>query len=172
MTENSLDKLFYRTRGFLDLPDCLLVITFCGGMLLGELVAGHVIFSDGRYILWKAFKPAPVPFSPQPGDTPWVSEIRFSRCRLCLSYLHKSCLQRSLVPFTGEWCLETKAWTLGVFTGPGMSLYLATIGKESSCNAGDLIPGSGRSPGEGNGFIIYYSCLENSTDRGAWWATV
>ena len=46
--------------------------------------------------------------------------------------------------------------------------------KESSCNAGDLglIPGLGRSPGEGNGYPLQYSCLENSTDRGAWWATV
>ena len=34
------------------------------------------------------------------------------------------------------------------------------------------IPGSGRSPGEGNGSPLQYSCLENSMDRGAWWATV
>ena len=47
-------------------------------------------------------------------------------------------------------------------------------GKESSCNAGDLasIPGLGRSPGEGNGYPLQYSGLENSTDRGAWKATV
>ena len=47
-------------------------------------------------------------------------------------------------------------------------------GKESACNAGDpsLIPGSGRSPGEGNGNPLQYSCLENPMDRGAWWATV
>ena len=46
--------------------------------------------------------------------------------------------------------------------------------KESAYNAGDLgsIPGWGRSPGEGNGNPLQYSCLENSTDRGAWWATV
>ena len=35
-----------------------------------------------------------------------------------------------------------------------------------------MIPGSGRSPGEGNGNPLHYSCLENPTDRGAWWATV
>ena len=35
-----------------------------------------------------------------------------------------------------------------------------------------LIPGSGRSPGEGNGNPLHYSCLENSMDRGAWWSTV
>ena len=47
-------------------------------------------------------------------------------------------------------------------------------GKESTYNAGDagLIPGSGRSPGEGNGNSLQYSCLENPMDRGAWWATV
>ena len=46
-------------------------------------------------------------------------------------------------------------------------------GKECACNAGDLglIPGFGRSPGEGNGDPLQYSCLENSMNRGAWWAT-
>ena len=47
-------------------------------------------------------------------------------------------------------------------------------GKESACNVGDsgLIPGSGRSPGEGNGNPLQYSCLENPMDRGARRATV
>ena len=47
-------------------------------------------------------------------------------------------------------------------------------GKEPVYNAGDsgLIPGSGRCPGEGNGYPLQYSCLENSIDRGAWWCTV
>ena len=42
-------------------------------------------------------------------------------------------------------------------------------GKESTCNAGETgsIPGSGRSPGEGNAYPLQYSCLENSMDRGA-----
>ena len=46
--------------------------------------------------------------------------------------------------------------------------------KESACNLGDpgLIPGLGRSPGEGNDNPLQYSCLENSMDRGAWRATV
>ena len=44
-------------------------------------------------------------------------------------------------------------------------------GKECICNAGDpgLIPGSGSSPGEGDGYPLQYSCLENSMERGAWW---
>ena len=47
-------------------------------------------------------------------------------------------------------------------------------GKQSTCNAGDpgSIPGLGRSPGERNGNPLQYSCLENSMDGGAWWATV
>ena len=46
--------------------------------------------------------------------------------------------------------------------------------KESACSARDpgSITGSGRSPGEGNGNLLQYSCLENSRDRGACWATV
>ena len=53
-------------------------------------------------------------------------------------------------------------WVLGL---PGGS-----DSKEPACNAGDpgLIPGSERSPGEGNGYSFQYSCLENSMDREAW----
>ena len=47
-------------------------------------------------------------------------------------------------------------------------------GKEFACIAGDMgiIPGSGRSPKEGNGNPLHYSCLENPMDRGAWQTTV
>ena len=46
--------------------------------------------------------------------------------------------------------------------------------KNPPANAGDagLIPESGRSPGEGNGKLLQYSCLGNPMGRGAWWATV
>ena len=46
--------------------------------------------------------------------------------------------------------------------------------KNPPANAGDMgsIPGLGRSPGKGNGNPLQYSCLENSMDRGPWWATV
>ena len=59
---------------------------------------------------------------------------------------------------------------LGMIWGLPCGLH----GKASACNAGDLssIPGSGRSPGEGNGNPLQYSCLGNSMDGGAWWATV
>ena len=50
----------------------------------------------------------------------------------------------------------------------------SSVSKESACNAGDLgsIPGSGRSPGEGNGNPLQYSHLENPMDRGDWQVTV
>ena len=53
-------------------------------------------------------------------------------------------------------------WIVGVLGG--------SFGKESACNVGDLslIPELERSPGEGNGYPLQYSCLENSRDRGAW----
>ena len=54
----------------------------------------------------------------------------------------------------------------------GLSKWLS--GKGSACHVGHvgLIPGSGRSPGEGNGLPLQYSCLGNLMDRGAWQATV
>ena len=53
----------------------------------------------------------------------------------------------------------------------------AQVGKNPPANSGDgrdmcLIPGSGRAPGGGHDNPLQYSCLENSIDKGAWWATV
>ena len=53
---------------------------------------------------------------------------------------------------------------------------VAPVVKNLPANAGDTrdmgsVPGSGRSPGEGKGYLLQYSCLENPMDRGAWWAT-
>ena len=69
-----------------------------------------------------------------------------------------------------EDCLGEKYVKLTKYQGlPGGS-----DGKESACSAGDLglTPGLGRSSAEGNGNPLQYSSLENSMDRGAWWATV
>ena len=54
---------------------------------------------------------------------------------------------------------------------------MALVVKDPPANAGDVrdkgsIPDLGRSPGEGHGNLLQYSCLDNPTDRGAWWATV
>ena len=65
---------------------------------------------------------------------------------------------------------HTEKFDLSVYSGKPCG----SDGKESTCSAGDLdlIPGSGRSPGEGHGNPLQYSCLENPMDRGAWWAIV
>ena len=72
----------------------------------------------------------------------------------------------------------SKAFTLRAVEGHGgfrpacmiRGFPSSSDGKASACNAGDLgsVPGSGRSPGEGNGNPLQYSCLENSMDREAW----
>ena len=65
-------------------------------------------------------------------------------------------------------CMHRKAFK-------NMGFPVSSHGKKKSvCNAGDVgsTPGSGRSPGEGNGNPLQYSCLENPMDRGAWRATV
>ena len=68
--------------------------------------------------------------------------------------------------------MDRKADTYGgIFEGDSLVAQLVKI---SICNAGDpgSILGSGRSPGEGIGYPLQYSRLENPIDRGAWWATV
>ena len=68
--------------------------------------------------------------------------------------------------------LEIQLVGVGVFYGKGFGWWLS--GKESATNAADggLIPASGRSPGEGNGNPLQFSCLGNPMDRGTWRATV
>ena len=53
-------------------------------------------------------------------------------------------------------------------------MYSCSHVNESACNAGELglIPGLGRSPEEGNGYPIQFSCLKNPMDRGTWWHIV
>ena len=59
-------------------------------------------------------------------------------------------------------------------TWPPRGFPAGSDGKESTCNVGDLSlsSASGRSPGEGHDKLLQFSCLENSKDRRAWWATV
>ena len=72
---------------------------------------------------------------------------------------------------TPNTCASTKSLDTHISTL--LQIFLgfphSSVGKEYACNAADphSIPGSGRSPGEGNGNILQYSCLENPMDRGA-----
>ena len=70
-------------------------------------------------------------------------------------------------------CLKCRVYLLGMALG-FMGFPADLDSRESAWNSGDLdlIPGSGRSPREGNGNPLQYSCLENLMDQGAWWATV
>ena len=62
----------------------------------------------------------------------------------------------------------------GMLSGRFKGFPGSSDGNEPACNARDpgLIPGLGRSPGEGNGYPLQYSCLENSMDTGVWWDPV
>ena len=76
---------------------------------------------------------------------------------------------------------QQHTWSAGLYQVPSdlactkafLGFPGGSDGKASACNArhSGSIPGSGRSPGEGNGNPLQYSCLENSMDGGAWWAT-
>ena len=83
-----------------------------------------------------------------------------------LNFIHRYCgsVVQRWETLLGQ--ISTRPTLLGF---PGVS-----DNKESACSTGDLgsIPGLGRSPGEGNGYSLQYSFLENSMDRGASWATV
>ena len=77
----------------------------------------------------------------------------------------------------GHVCREVRTWdwpqtVTQKIAFVGLPRWLS--GKERACKAGDAgsIPELGKSPGEGNGNFLQYSCLGNSMDRDAWWATV
>ena len=84
--------------------------------------------------------------------------------------IHLQCRRLLFNSWVGKFPWRRDKLPSPVFLGFPGGLY----GKESTCNVGELgsIPGLGRSPEEGNGNPLQYSCLENSMDREAWWATV
>ena len=96
---------------------------------------------------------------------------------LCLPLLFMLSTFPSIRVFSNELAVHIKwpkYWSFSFSISPpsGYSLNFlgGSNGKESACNAGDLnlISGLGRPLGEGNGYPLQYSCLENSMDRGAW----
>ena len=86
---------------------------------------------------------------------------------LCHFILTQICIFKCL-PYTSSWMCYRFLKTYQV------QHWASPDSKESTCNAGYLgfIPGLGRSPEEGHGNPLQYSCLENPMDRKAWWATV
>ena len=106
-------------------------------------------------------------------------EFGINRCKLlyrewinnrALLYRTGNCIQYPVINHNGEEYEKECVCTYINNSG----LPWGSDGKESACNPGDpgSIPESGRSPGEGNGNSLQYSCLENPMEGGAWWATV
>ena len=94
--------------------------------------------------------------------------------------LQYSCLENSMDrgtwPATVHGFAKSRTW-LSLHTRIFIGLPDGSVGKESTRNAGDTrdsdsIPGSGRSPGQGNGNPLWYSCLKNPMGGGAWRAMV
>ena len=94
----------------------------------------------------------------------YFSRLNFENC----SNKEKACLPEDLHPDPGTPGSQV-ATVLGRIGFPGGAEV-----KASACNMRELgsIPGSGRSPGEGNGNPLQCSCLESPMDGGAWWAAV
>ena len=109
------------------------------------------------------------------GCSPWGSEESDTTERLHFHFPLSCIREGNGNPL--QWsCLENPrdagAWWAAVY---GVSQSRTRLKRlSSSSSAGDLgsVPGSGRSPGERNGYPLQYSCLENSMDRGAWQATI
>ena len=87
-----------------------------------------------------------------------------SRASLIAQLVKNLPAMQDLIPGSGRSPGEERGYHSSI-----LGLPCGSAGKESACNAGDLgsIPEWGRSPGEGNGNSLQYSCLENSKDRGA-----
>ena len=137
-------------------------------------VGGHIIVAYFSWIRKFAKKVAKIPF-----------EYRYKKLRKLLIRLSKALdiehHVEGLENVPKENCFFVCNHVLGELFGCTLALEWASPvsgvgfpggsdGKESACSVGDpgLIPGLGRSPGEGNGYPLQYSCLENFIDRGAW----
>ena len=126
--------------------------------------------------------------NPRDGGACWaavygVAQSRTRLKRLSSSSLHKHCELLGSTPGMHLWkCIHLTGMHLDLTEGcwemtlntcdTGLPWWLS--GKKSACQAGDVsaIPGSRRSPGEGNGNPLQYSCVENPMDRGSWQDTV
>ena len=133
------------------------------------LVLSHIFRDEAPWILlvWTALS---VPPAPLPGT------FSFQKLGVPRMFIWKHCHVERASQSSQDTCKQSPGLSSLLFGGwpPGGGLPWWPDGKDSACNAEDLglIPGLGRSPGEGNGHPLQYSCLENSMDRGAWQAIV
>ena len=132
-----------------------------------------------QLFLWSWCALTLYPFRQQLLEASWAESSKAWNVVVSSLDSHHDIILDDTGPLTGAVCLNrvrTKlklphSWIWGGL-GNLRGFPDTSDGKESACNVGDLglIPGSGRSPGERNGNPLQYSCLENSMDRGAWWA--
>ena len=105
-----------------------------------------------------------------------LSQLRDSHCHKGTFQSEVFFLLRIMCPM--QWLrvqvlMSGTSW-VQILSLPIISLFpCGSDGKESACSAGDAgsVPGLGRAPGEGNDYLLHYSCLENSMNRGTWQAT-
>ena len=102
--------------------------------------------------------------SQESSPIPQLKRINSSASFMIKSHIHTWLLKK----------IQLCRYCCGILQPPVIVFPGGSDGKASVYDVGDLglIPGSGRSPGEGNGSPLQYYCLENPMDRGAWWATV
>ena len=100
------------------------------------------------------------------------SEVRHSLCPQCGSFSRFFC--QGFFQGPSQEILVSKIQDLCLYLSEHLGSPGGSDDKEFACNSRDLgsVPESGRSPGEGKGNPLQYSCLENSIDRGAWQAIV
>ena len=109
------------------------------------------------------------------GHSPWGhKESDMTEHMACFIYLYTDHLVSHFSYWPSTSPERSSRWSTLQCPSYNLKFPDGLDGKESACNAGDpgLMPGLGRSPGEGNGNALRYSCLENFMDREAWWATV
>ena len=107
------------------------------------------------------------------GPRGWSVTVLNEKDRKVLSERRTDVCQGTMQLFAGRACQALLHLILSIIL-PHCGLPGASDSKEFACNTGDLglTPGSGKSPGEGNGNPLQCSCLENPRNGGAWWAAV
>ena len=112
----------------------------------------------------------------------WHTLFAQAQSHICfLHWMTRCCCAHSTLRLSGQGPVHERWFRSHGLWGPVVKHWCCPVAstrasdsKESACNAGDLgwIPGLRRSPGEGNGNPLQYSCLDKSMDREAWWAKV